>query len=585
MYEEILCFRFPLPRPKRLILIFLINMASCSTSLSSSTPLSSSLLPEMLSKQRPFEFSRHDTSFSEGNPLDDGYVYNDFKRVAAKDEKLRELVPHFEALKRAQSYMKMFLHAHAKEIRESLEGKDEDDENQKMGLVTFTLLVPSTKAELIKLEDRSFIFKLWLRRLEIIKEVDMGRFLNLQDFVNAIHNAQEVIKSFRNFIRHEKYNNEELKDMFLYYKDLLKKSSIKVLQEKEKAGFEMEAEDFIRFHCHKARLCALLGLKLDFLDRLDEMSPEHRHHRTLSDWIVTFLENNIESVTKEHVRSLSKEALASIGFDPLSAAVETIIARSFDGSAQHHIETCEWAEIFIKDEFKYNPLLSSMNAKFPFYSDLTNAWFQLPSIVESKNNNDDFCNVNIMNLLTKESQASRMTQTVLNDFVSQDDQNIVLYHGTDHLSAADILVRGIDLCAGRQKRDFSCGSGFYLTNSFDSALDWAKSTTAKPAILVFKVNMEDLDGARKLSLNNNEERWRKIVSSFRSGSRTARTRKSLSSYDFIEGPMASVTRSETSDELLIEQKRSSYQMCLNSDDFAEEFQQTLHSVIFLDISL
>ena len=239
LYEEILHFHYPLPRPKRtkrLILISLINMASCSTSLSSSTPLSSSLLPEMLSKQRPFEFSRHDTSFSESSTLDDGYVYDDFKRVAAKDEKLRELVPHFEALKRDQSYMKMFLYMHAKEIRESLEEKhelasddwsnpaDEDDENQEMQLVTFALLVPLTKAELIKLEERSFIFKVWLRRTEIIKDVDGERFLNLQDFVNAIQNAQEVIKSYRNVIRHEKFKNEDLKDMFPYYKDLFEKA-------------------------------------------------------------------------------------------------------------------------------------------------------------------------------------------------------------------------------------------------------------------------------------------------------------------------------------------------------------------------
>ena len=83
-----------------------------------------------------------------------------------------------------------------------------------------------------------------------------------------------------------------------------------------------------------------------------------------------------------------------------------------------------------------------------------------------------------MNRVTTESRAYRDSHTLF-DSQSQGKQSLLLFHGTDHLSAADILVGGIDLCSGRQKRDFSCGSGFYLTISLDVALDWAKSTTAK----------------------------------------------------------------------------------------------------------
>ena len=113
------------------------------------------------------------------------------------------------------------------------------------------------------------------------------------------------------------------------------------------------------------------------------------------------------------------------------------------------------------------------------------------------------------------------------------------------------------MCAGRKKRDFSCGSGFYLTKSLDDALNWANSTTAKPAILVFQVDRQHLDDSRKLNLSDDEGKWREIVSSFRSAKRTAKTRKQLSSYDLIEGPMATVTRSETSEDLVFEPKPSS----------------------------
>ena len=361
-----------------------------------------------------------------------------------------------------------------------------------------------------KLEIRSFIFKLWLYIIEMTRDEDRDAYTSLQDLEHVIYSAQESIKEYRDFIYKEYHNVEELQEMCPFFLERLEKASSKVLEEKEKAGFEMMEEDVVRFHCPKDRLCALLGLKVDFLDRLDEMPEEHCHHQTLSGWINIFLENNIESVTSTSQNSLSKELLASIGFDPLSTAVETIMARSYEASSQNHIEACEWAGIFIKDEFKYNPMLSPLVVKFPFQSNLTKTWFQLPSVTDEEcENNVDLCHVNIMNLMTTDSHASRDTHSSLNDFVLQDEQNIVLFHGTDHQSAADILFRGIHLCAGRKKRDFSCGSGFYLTKDLDDALNWAKSTTRKPAILVFQVDREYFDDARKLNLNNNEERWRK----------------------------------------------------------------------------
>ena len=74
-----------------------------------------------------------------------------------------------------------------------------------------------------------------------------------------------------------------------------------------------------------------------------------------------------------------------------------------------------------------------------------------------------------MNLLTEESHAT--TQSMFSDLVSEDEQNIVLFHGTDHQSANEILFPGTDLCAGQLKRDFSCGSRFDLTDNFDEVLN------------------------------------------------------------------------------------------------------------------
>ena len=184
-----------------------------------------------------------------------------------------------------------------------------------------------------------------------------------------------------------------------------------------------------------------------------------------------------------------------------------------------------------------------------------------------------------MNLETKEWLSKSIEENLPKD---DDGYHTVFFHGTDHQSAKNILsVRGIYLNAGRQKRDFSCGKGFYLSKNFDHALDWANCTTAKPAILVFKANRHLLNSASKLDLFGDEKRWHEIVFAFRSGRLTAKTRTTLRSYDLIEGPMATVrTNGSANEELIIEQKPSSYQMCLISSEFAEKFQQTLHCIIF-----
>ena len=148
--------------------------------------------------------------------------------------------------------------------------------------------------------------------------------------------------------------------------------------------------------------------------------------------------------------------------------------------------------------------------------------------------------------------------------------------------------RGIHLGAGRKKRDFSSGAGFYLTKNLDDALSWACSRTVKPAILVFRVELHFLNKASKLNLNEGDglTKWREIVNFFRLDRGPRNIRSSLSAYDLIEGKSAIATRSETTNGnvLMFEQNPSSYQMCLISEKFAEMFQEKLHSIFFYDIS-
>ena len=258
----------------------------------------------------------------------------------------------------------------------------------------------------------------------------------------------------------------------------------------------MLKEDQRRLNMESAFVSSVLGLKIDFLDPLEEMEPEFRGHWTLKEWIVTFLQNNYQSLNTRDKTSPTKDLLGGMGFDPSSAAIGTILKRADE--MQNHIEACEWAEIFIADEFKYNPLLSQFVPKFTVGE---SSGFHLPSKPgeESENGKQQcYLKPEIVSFVSQDQSnflgiaeefpfvppnfsvgmSSTYAQCSIGnhaqDFLrdrglSEDQRYMVLFHGTDHQSAANILNRGIHLPAGRQKRDFSSGKGFYVTTSLDQA--------------------------------------------------------------------------------------------------------------------
>ena len=57
--------------------------------------------------------------------------------------------------------------------------------------------------------------------------------------------------------------------------------------------------------------------------------------------------------------------------------------------------------------------------------------------------------LDLINLVTIESHAYSILRTELGNLLTKDDQNVVLFHGTDHQSACDILFGRINLCQAR----------------------------------------------------------------------------------------------------------------------------------------
>ena len=144
----------------------------------------------------------------------------------------------------------------------------------------------------------------------------------------------------------------------------------------EQCGVVTE-DDVVRclYLFERRSVLSILGLQLDLLDGIEEMPPDHYNHRTFNEWIQRSSEENIEDFDSVDENTLTPQLLASIRFDQSSEAVKNIIERSSAACTQQHIEACEWAKIFIENEFKYNPLLSPSSQRFPFKISKTNEWF------------------------------------------------------------------------------------------------------------------------------------------------------------------------------------------------------------------
>lgn len=93
-----------------------------------------------------------------------------------------------------------------------------------------------------KLEDCTFLFKLWLDRIKFTRNEDKEKYNSLQDFELAIHEAQVIIKQYKDFLdKLSNFNKDkrEQQQTLSQFEDRLQKASSKTFEEKKKAQFEI----------------------------------------------------------------------------------------------------------------------------------------------------------------------------------------------------------------------------------------------------------------------------------------------------------------------------------------------------------
>lgn len=168
------------------------------------------------------------------------------------------------------------------------------------------------------------------------------------------------------------------------------------------------------------------------------------------------------------------------------------------------------------------------------------------------------------------------------DSLSDDDFE-TFYHGTSHESAENIISGGIDVDMGGKKKDFSNGGGFYVCKDFNEASStrWAKNRPPCSAVLIFRVARAEFRlKLHGLDLRKDTEKWRNVVSYFRSGEYKPKLEKKLmlNEYDFIEGPMAGEGQNFSRPD----PNKGSYQLCFRNDDCAKLFYRSIHSAVFFE---
>lgn len=174
------------------------------------------------------------------------------------------------------------------------------------------------------------------------------------------------------------------------------------------------------------------------------------------------------------------------------------------------------ASIFIK----YN--------RFPYNADTVNHWFTL----EKNEQRDQAVNIINVDEVGRKSKCYTTEKLAENGFSCslEHDTFELFFHGTNHTSARNIIENGIDLLKGGKDKDYSNGDGFYVSKSFEKALDWSsrryrRDRPRRLAVLVFRVSNNELRG------NNNENgldlrdlrdpvtrtAWENVVKQFRCG--------------------------------------------------------------------
>lgn len=121
---------------------------------------------------------------------------------------------------------------------------------------------------------------------------------------------------------------------------------------------------------------------------------------------------------------------------------------------------------------------------------------------------------------------------------------MILYHGTDRVSADNIISRGVDIYCGNSRSDF--GQGFYTTPDIRMAESWArrKGIFTRGAVVSFVFDESVLQSCVRARVFESADLiWAQFVANNRNGISYARRMRMadnnlMGQYDLVVGPTA-----------------------------------------------
>ena len=286
-----------------------------------------------------------------------------------------------------------------------------------------------------------------------------------------------------------------------------------------------------------------------------------------------------------------KDFLMSLGFTEQRAQFVAEIFRSCQLQS-NHVDILDFVHSFIQALFKYDLLLTDELSSLP---DLNNKTKQI-YIAKGYANGEEKITIQCCNF----EESSNLENEIQHFFLANSSETKTdkmyqkmsyWYHGTDSASGSDIVEEGIDLTRGAYKKDFSDGSGFYLSDEYSKAYDWGRKRACIGnyyAILRYKIPAKVLAQGKVMSPDNEEDmiQWKEIVRYNRSGKRygKGKIKPLLQQCSFLQGPLSNDGRWDKNRENYDWPKpleNSWSQLCIRDENLADKLNMYLDRVAFI----
>lgn len=356
---------------------------------------------------------------------------------------------------------------------------------------------------------------------EILTEHDLKM---LKDFKCALLEYQNVLEELQTFCNVEGFQGKG-PDYELLHKSKL--AALRFLR-------EWKVEEIRKLLPRTAYLtvdeifCAILGLKTTFADYLKNL--EERNHETFDYWVKNFVRDSLLTACDDRTFfSTDLDLLDKMQFTKSRAMV---IHQWIENSPlKQHEDILYWVEAYLTDLLR-NDILLNQATKHPFQTETGQLLTHSVTVDDCfVCDGQDSCTVPVTYVNFKNVPAVKEIEY---HHSAADDEHEMLYHGTDHEAAGSIILDGINLDRGKDRQDFSDGSGFYFGSSFEEAIKWAKQKSSKPAVIAFKIPSKVLSQFSGLDLCDNKlDLWTKIIRFNRNG-RKRDDKKAFDSKDYLK---------------------------------------------------